>query len=192
LGWRHVIEFILECNRWTPEEPESGDRKTGSARQSIEAFAIYHFQWRPLPAAVLPSKLWITWLLAVSAGVIAFGLVLVCAPSLARQGFSLLLYATPNRLDSFGNEQVSYISLTHAVIGGIMVGWGTTLFSVTKTLLSRGKRIGWNIICLSVVAWFVPDTAYSLLSGFWQNALLNTAFLTLFAIPLWATHGLPD
>lgn len=49
--------------------------------------------------------------------------------------------------------------------------------------------MGWNLIALSVAAWFVPDTSYSLLSGFWQNAVLNTVFAGLFAIPLWATRG---
>jgi len=136
-----------------------------------------------------PSSLWINWLLAVTAGVVAFGLVLVLEPSLARQGFSLLVYASPGRIDAFGQEPARYISLTHAVLGGVMVGWGTALFYITRRLLARGSRTAWNLVALSVSAWFVPDTSYSLLSGYWQNALLNTVFLVLFAIPLWATRG---
>lgn len=136
-----------------------------------------------------PSGFWITWLLAVAAGVVAFGLLLVLVPFLARQGFSLLVYASPDRIDAFGQEPVRYISLAHAVIGGVMVGWGAALFYVTKTLLAGGSRIAWNLVALSVVAWFVPDTSYSLLSGYWQNALLNTFFLALFALPLWAIRG---
>lgn len=136
-----------------------------------------------------PSKFWINWLLAVAAGVVVFGLVLVLAPALARRGFSLLVYASADRIDSFGMEQVRYIALAHAVIGGVMVAWGAAIFYVTRTLVASGARAGWNVIALSVAAWFVPDTAYSLISGFWQNALLNTAFLALFAIPLWATRG---
>jgi hypothetical protein len=136
-----------------------------------------------------PSSFWINWLLAVSAGVMVFGLLLVLAPTLTRQGFSLLVYTSPTQIDSFGAEQVRYVSLTHAVIGGVMVGWGTALFYVTKALLAGGSRVAWNIIALSVAAWYVPDTAYSVVSGFWQNALLNSAFLALFAIPLWATRG---
>ena len=139
-----------------------------------------------------PSRFWVNWLLVVAVGVMAFGLMLVLAPALSRQGFSLLVYASPDRIDSFGNEQVRYISLVHAVIGGVMVGWGAALFLVTRTLLARGVRAGWNLIALSVAAWFVPDTAYSLLSGFWQNALLNAVFLTLFALPLWATRRVPQ
>ena len=135
-----------------------------------------------------PSRLWINWLLAVSAGVVAFGLVLVIAPSLSRQGFSLLVYASPERIDAFGQEAARYISLAHAVLGGVMVGWGAALFYVTRSFFARGSKTAWNLIALSVGAWFLPDTSYSLLSGYWQNAALNTVFLFLFAVPLWATR----
>lgn len=137
-----------------------------------------------------PSRFWVNWLLVVAVGVMAFGLLLVLAPDLTRQGFSLLVYASQDRIDSFGDEQVRYISLVHAVMGGVMVGWGAALFLVTRTLVAGGVRAGWNLIALSVTAWFVPDTAYSLLSGFWQNAILNAVFLTLFALPLWATRSM--
>jgi hypothetical protein len=137
-----------------------------------------------------PSSFWINWLLVVAAGGVAFGLVLVLSPSISRQGFSLLVYASPAHIDTFGQEQVRYISLAHAVIGGVMLGWGVAIFYITKSLLARGERIAWNVVALSVGAWFVPDTLYSLISGYWQNAVLNTVFLALFALPLWATRGL--
>jgi len=143
-----------------------------------------------MSASSQPSTFWVNWLLAVAAGVTVFGLVLVIAPALTRQGFSLLVYASPDKIDAFGDEQVRYISLAHAVIGGVMAGWGATLYYVTRTLFAQGSRIGLNLIALSVSAWFVPDTSYSLLSGYWQNAALNTAFLALFALPLWATRSM--
>jgi hypothetical protein len=34
----------------------------------------------------------------------------------------------------------------------------------------------------------VPDTAFSLGTGFWQNAVLNAVFVVLFAVPLAATY----
>ena len=136
-----------------------------------------------------PSRFWISWLSAVAGGVVLFGLALVAAPEFARQGFSLLVYSSARTIDAFGQEPVRYISLTHAVIGGVMVGWGVALLYVVKSLLSKGSRIGWNLVALSVAAWFVPDTGYSLWSGFWQNALLNTVFFSLFALPLWAIRA---
>ncbi len=69
-----------------------------------------------------------------------------------------------------------------------MVGWGVALILVVRTLFAAGHRAGWNIVALSAATWFVPDTAYSLASGYWQNALLNLAFLVLFAVPLIATR----
>lgn len=115
-----------------------------------------------------------------------FGLALVLAPSLARQAFSLLVYASAERIDGFGDEPARYVALTHAVLGGVMVGWGAGLFYVTRTLLAQGSRVAWNLLVLSVGAWFVPDTSYSLLSGYWQNAVLNAVCLALFVVPLWA------
>lgn len=141
-----------------------------------------------MKANTSPRKLWINWLLVVTVFVITFGLALVLAPALARQGFSRLVYAVPTRIDAFGAEQVRYISLAHAVIGGVMVGWGAAMFYVTRSLLAKGRPDGWYVIALSVAAWYVPDTAYSIISGFWQNAVLNSTFLAFLAIPLWATR----
>jgi hypothetical protein len=101
----------------------------------------------------------------------------------------MLVYASPAHIDSFGQEQARYVSLAHAVIGGVMMGWGVALFYATRTLLARGAKQGWYLVAWSVMTWYVPDTSYSLLSGFWQNALLNTVFLLLFAVPLWHTRG---
>jgi len=136
-----------------------------------------------------PRSLWVGWLNVISAGVSLFGLALVVAPEIARQGFSLLVYADTQRIASFGSEATRYIGLAHAVLGGIMFGWGIALILVVRGLFARGSRLGWNIIAASVVAWFVPDTAFSLWSGFWQNAALNLVFLVLFLVPLVATHG---
>lgn len=142
-----------------------------------------------MPAATPPPRFWIHWLSAASAGVVLFGLVLVLAPGLARQGFAWLVYAAPARIDGFGAEAVRYIGLAHAVIGAVMVGWGVAMWLVTRQLLARGLRIGWTLLALPLAAWFVPDTVYSLASGYWPNAVLNSVFAVTFAVPLWATRG---
>ena len=135
-----------------------------------------------------PASLWVVWLTVVSAGVMLFGLVLVLAPVVAQRGFSLLIYADPERISSFGAEAVNYIGLTHAVLGGVMFGWGLALLLIVRRLFARGSKLGWQLISFSVVAWFVADTFYSLSYGFWQNAVLNLVFAVLFAVPLLASY----
>ena len=134
-----------------------------------------------------PSSVWTRWLTAASMGVALFGLALVLAPALALQGFSLLVYGDLGRLQALGGEAARYISLAHAVLGAVMLGWGLMLVAVVQRLLAQGSRLGWQIVAGSLAAWFVPDTAYSLLSGYWQNAVLNAGFALLFAVPLAAT-----
>lgn len=134
-----------------------------------------------------PSIFWTRWLRVVVLCVAAFGLLLVLAPQLTRQGFSLLLYADTQSIGAFGAEATRYIELVHAVLGAVIFGWAIALWLVTNRFFARGERIGWQIVAISVMAWLVPDTAYSLWSGFWQNAALNAAFGVLFAAPLVAT-----
>lgn len=129
-------------------------------------------------------RLLLNWLLLACASVSLFGLLLVLAPGATRMGFSLLVYGNSSAIDGLGAEAVRYAAMTHAVIGGVMVGWGVALFLITRTWLARGSRTAWQIVTASLLAWFVPDTSYSLLSGYWQNAVLNSAFGLLFAIPL--------
>ena len=133
---------------------------------------------------------WYRWLVAVAGGVAAFGLALVVAPSLARQGFSLLAYGSADRIGGYGDAAADYIELVHAVLGAVMVGWGVALLLIVRGPLRRDLREGWTIVAVSVLAWFVPDTSFSLISGFWQNAVLNLVFAILFAIPLAATWRL--
>lgn len=139
----------------------------------------------PMPK---PSPFWVNWLLAVSVGVALFGLFLVLAPDLTRRGFSILLYGNAAHITAFGAESARYIALAHAVLGAVLFGWGTALVLVVKGLLASGSVLGWRIVALSVSAWFIPDTAYSLWACYWQNVVLNLSFAVLFLLPLAATR----
>ena len=134
------------------------------------------------------SRFWLTWLAVVTVGVIAFGLLLVVAPGVGRQGFSLLVLSSTDRISEFGSEAASYIELAHAVMGSVMVGWGTALLLVLRGPMRRNLPEGLKIFGVSLLAWFIPDTIFSIVSGFWQNAVLNLVFAALFAVPLVALH----
>ena len=131
-----------------------------------------------------PPRVLVLWLAGAAALVALFGLLLVLAPVATRQGFSLLVYADPSAIEGFGPEAARYSSLAHAVLGGVMFGWGVALWMITHHLVARGQRLGWQIIAVSLAGWYVPDMLYSLASGYWQNAVLNTVFAALFVIPL--------
>ncbi|MEJ2391573.1 MAG: hypothetical protein P8019_09275 [Gammaproteobacteria bacterium] len=133
---------------------------------------------------------WSLWLRLISAGVALFGLALVLAPGVARGGFALLLYGDAERLEQFGTEAIAYISLAHAVLGSVMLGWAVLLFLVAGGPFREARPHAWLILAVSVSAWFIPDTLFSVWSGFWPNAVLNVVLLLLFAIPLAATYGI--
>lgn len=134
---------------------------------------------------------WFRWLLVVIVGVMLFGISMILSPELILQFFSLLVYAAADGIErQFGTAAVAYITLIHGVLGAVMLGWAVSLLLVLLGPFQRGIREGWVILSVSVTVWFVPDTLFSLWTGFWQNAVLNLVFALLFAIPLVATHGL--
>ena len=134
------------------------------------------------------SLLWFRWLVAVTIGVMFFGISMVLAPNLILQIFSLLFYDSPDQIKSFGIGAVAYISFAHAILGAVMFGWGAALLFTVLGAFRRGSREAWQTLAISICAWFIPDTSFSLWSGFWQNAILNLVFAVLFAIPLAATY----
>ena len=135
-----------------------------------------------------PSRFWVLWLFATLVGVMIFGLALVLAPAMTRHGFSWLIYADAARLNGFGADALAYIALMHAVLGCTMVGWGVALLGVVGSLFARGSPAGWGILVGSIAAWFIPDTVFSLWSGYWPNAALNLMFVLFLVVPLVATY----
>jgi hypothetical protein len=113
-----------------------------------------------------------------------FGLFFLLFPDLTVRGFSLIFYSNVSKMSGFGEESVSYIKLIHAVLGATMIGWGGLILMVLLTTFRQNLAIGCKTIAFSALAWFIPDTTYSLIAGFWQNAVLNLLFALLFAIPL--------
>lgn len=135
------------------------------------------------------TNIWYRWLAVVICGVMLFGIAMVLAPGLIRGFFSLLIYASPDAIGSrFSPDANEYIVLLHGVLGAVMFGWGVAMLVALRGPFRQGEREGWNLIAIPVLAWFIPDTAFSLWTGFWQNAVLNAVFALLFAIPLIATR----
>ena len=131
---------------------------------------------------------WWRALIAVDAGVILFGLSMVLLPGLILQFFGLVIYSSADSLSAFGDAPARYIVLLHGVLGAVMFGWGIALLFVLLGPFRRHANEGWLTVTVSIAAWFIPDTAFSLWSGFWQNAILNSVFAVAFAVPLLAAR----
>lgn len=137
---------------------------------------------------------WRLWLLAVAIGTAAFGLAFVLFPDATSRGFNWLLYGSVAPEASFSVEAQRYSRLVHAVLGAVMTGWGALMAMVLSGPAKRDFQAGWKaeswrMLVVSLLIWAVPDTLYSLLSGYWPNAILNGVFVVLFGLPLLASIG---
>ncbi|MCK6554182.1 hypothetical protein L6Q96_06295 [Candidatus Binatia bacterium] len=136
-----------------------------------------------------PPTFWFRWLVVATIGVTVFGASMMLAPGLIRAAFGLLTYGSTDALEAFGPEAAAYISFAHGIIGAVMVGWGVALLFVILGPFRRGSREAWLTVAVSLAAWFVPDTIFSVWTGFWPNAILNASLAVVFLIPLAATYG---
>jgi hypothetical protein len=137
--------------------------------------------------STLPSPFWWRWLIVATIFVLITGIAMVVTPEPVSRMFSLIL-SSPKNEDIFGASARAYLMLFQGVLGATMIGWSMALLLVAMGPFRRGLREGWTIIAVSMAAWYIFDTSFSLWTGFWMNAVLNTGFLILFAIPLAATY----
>jgi len=136
-----------------------------------------------------PQRIWRYWLMTATIALMGFGMVTIAFPVLTKQAFSFLIFGNASVTDRFGTEASRYLSFVYGVLGATIVGWGLTILLVIKGPFSEGKRIGWLIIAVPLLVWFVLDSGYSLFSGYASNIVLNAGLLVLFAVPLVATFG---
>lgn len=74
--------------------------------------------------------------------------------------------------------------LITAICGGIVTGFGICLWQVITRVYARDPAAGRAIMLPAILAWFVLDSAGSILAGAWFNAVLNTVFVACFLLPL--------
>jgi len=131
-------------------------------------------------------RLWTGWLVAAALVVLVLGAAFVFAAGPVQEIFGSLYLGPQGKV--IDSQTAPYVEFIGAVLGAVMFGWAVLLLFVVRGPFRSGERIGWDMIAASLGSWFVLDTAYSLVSGYWQNAVLNTSLFVLFAIPLAATY----
>jgi hypothetical protein len=110
--------------------------------------------------------------------VIVFGLVLIGGAFEATSAGVQALFAI---LD--GPGPISYepaLRFALALMGAVTLGWGATVLAVVR---GTGEMPGaqslalWRGITMAILLWYVIDSALSVATGFWLNAVSNTLLI---------------
>jgi hypothetical protein len=128
--------------------------------------------------------------------VILFSSILIFAPSTGAQLFYLLIYFSSSAPSDHSASCQSYTQLFTGVLGAVMIGWMISLI-LSLYQISRINRIiknkihsnslyliSWLTLSIPLLDWFIIDSTFSLVTNYWQNAVLNSVFLAAFTVPV--------
>lgn len=129
------------------------------------------------------SEFWQRWMNLWAWIVVAFGLLLAGAGFAATDGLALLV------LDLFGGPADFMPDSIHrfaiGLMGAVTMGWGLTFraaFSGIYLLAQRDAAPVWRWLTVVALIWYGVDSAISVATGFWINAVSNTLLMALFLI----------
>ncbi|MEM5473891.1 hypothetical protein WNZ14_19365 [Hoeflea sp. AS60] len=125
----------------------------------------------------------LAWVKAASAVVIGFGLLLAAAAWPPLSGPVVLLadlLIWP--LDGLQNLAAHETRVFIAISGGVMVGWGVTLWKTADYLMPEHLAAVRSITMTGLYSWFVVDSIGSVMAGVPLNVVGNISFVVLFLL----------
>lgn len=136
------------------------------------------------------SAFWRGWLNVWSVIVVVFGIVLAGAGLDATDGVAEMLFGIMGPPGGF--EWTPHLRFATALMGAVTLGWGLTFLAAFGAAHRLGDQAGpvWRMLTVAAVAWFVIDSALSITTGFWLNAVSNTGLILGYLAPLIASGGL--
>lgn len=72
-----------------------------------------------------------------------------------------------------------------AILGGIMIGLAAFVWQITTHVYRQNPTRGMQMITISLLAWYIPDSLGSVLTDAWINVVMNSVFLALFLAPIY-------
>jgi len=87
-------------------------------------------------------------------------------------------------LDGADMETTAGMRLLSAIGGGVMFGWGVTLWYVAGPVLEADSGLAKRILTAGILSWFALDSVGSVIAGAPLNLLGNLLFLIAFMVPL--------
>ncbi|MCC0036593.1 MAG: hypothetical protein H6887_15180 [Hoeflea sp.] len=124
-----------------------------------------------------------TWLKAAAAVVIGFGLLIAAGawPPLSAP-VALLADLLIWPLDGLQRLELPETRVFMAISGGVMVGWGVTLWKLADHLLAEHLAAVRSITMTGLYSWFAVDSIGSIAAGVPLNAVANIGFVVLFVL----------
>lgn len=126
---------------------------------------------------------WKTWMIVWCWATLAIGAMFAIGAAPALDGGARLFYDTIywpiDGVSPYGDQ----LRLTASLLGAVMIGWAICIFGIVDAAAVAGAP-AWRMLTLSVVVWYVVDSAASLALGAPLNALSNTGFLVTFLAPI--------
>jgi hypothetical protein len=134
------------------------------------------------------SARWISHLTATTVAMLVLSLAMVLTPWVSDGLFGWMIFREVGPPPGASDEAADYVRFSHGVLGAVMVGWFLLVLWLVRGPLARGAPDAWRGLVVSLAGWYAIDTPYSLIEGYWENAVLNTAILAAYAPALRATR----
>jgi hypothetical protein len=114
---------------------------------------------------------------------VLFGLSMVVVPAVPERLFTWMLF-DGEYPGAFGDGEVEYVRFVTGVLGAVLAGWGVLIVFLLAGPVRRCDPWAWEALVVSLFVWYVADSAMSLWTGFWENAVLNSGIGLLFIVGL--------
>lgn len=133
------------------------------------------------------SGVWKIWMRVWFALALLFGAVLALAavPGLDGPGRWLMATVSGDPATAAMLDQPA-MRFSVGLTGALTIGWILTLMAAVQGAEAVGPTL-WRKIALAVLAWYVIDSAISVMTGFGLNAVSNTLLTIGFLIPVFAS-----
>ena len=131
---------------------------------------------------------WRNWLVVWSIGVGLFGLVLYGAAYSATTAPAAAIFALFD--NPLPPEPDRYLRFAISLMGAVTFGWGVTSYAAFRAawwLDAAAAAPVWRLITAAMLLWYLIDSAASVATGFWLNAVSNTVVLALYLVPVLAS-----
>ncbi|MCY6493485.1 hypothetical protein [Leptolyngbya sp. GGD] len=139
------------------------------------------------------SNFWRNWMTVWCIGIGLFGVTLAAGALEATSEPTRIVFQLLNGPGELNLD--SHMRFSLAVLGAVSIGWSITLFAAIQAVNQLDKAASkpiWILVIVSVLTWAAIDTALSIATGFWRNAIPNLVYVLTFLLPVSQSGVLKD